>query len=148
MFRKLAGLILGISLSSAALAGEVATYTVEEDIDDVLFSVENEIIGRGYKIDSVSKVGAMLERTRLDVGGTKKIFREAQIFSFCSAKLSREMMEIDPANLRYCPYKVFMYATIDNPDITIVGYDTYPEGEMKKIEALLEAIVKDALGLD
>lgn len=153
MLRLLSGLALALAIGGAALAGqngkdEYVTYTVEEDIDDVLFAVENEIIGRGLKIDTVSKVATMLERTRLDVGGTKKIFREAQIFSFCSAKLSREMMEINPANLAFCPYKVFIYATQDAPDTTVVGHDIFPEGEMKKVEDLLQSIIKTALEIE
>lgn len=153
MRRIITALGLALALAGAVQAGQnrqdqYVTYTVEEDIEDVLFAIESEIIGRGYKIDTVSKVGAMLERTRADVGGTRKIFREAQIFSFCSAKLSREMMEIDPANLAYCPYRVFMYATADNPDVSVVGHDIFPEGEMKKVEALLDSIVRDALGIE
>ena len=153
MLRTIPGLALALAIGSAALAGQnqpdqYVTYKVEEDIEDVLFAVESEIIGRGYKIDTVSKVGAMLDRTRGDVGGTKKIFRDAQIFSFCSAKLSREVMEIDPANLAYCPYRVFIYATADKPDETVVGHDVFPEGEMKRVEALLDSIVKDALGIE
>ena len=153
MFRILTALALALLLGGAALAGQngqndYGTYQVEEDIDDVLFALENEIIGRGLKIDTVSHVATMLERTRLDVGGTKKIFREAQIFSFCSAKLSREMMEINPANLAFCPYKIFIYATLDAPDTTVVGHDIFPEGEMKKVEALLDSIIKTGLDLE
>lgn len=147
MKRHLLTLALWI-FAAAANAGPVNSFQVTEDIDDVLFSIENEIIGRGLKVDHVNHVSDMLDRTQADVGATRKIYRMAQVLSFCSATLSREMMEADPANLQFCPYQIYVYATTEQPDVTIVGFDSFPEGEMKKVEALLESIVKDAIGID
>ena len=140
--------LASLTLATCLQAGETINYSVKEDIDDILFAVENEIIGRGLKIDHVSHVGDMLVRTQMDVGATKTIYRKAEVITFCSATLSREMMEADPANLRFCPYQIYVYATTEQPDVTIVGFDSFPEGEMKKVEALLESIVKDAIGID
>jgi len=144
LFTTLASLALATTLH----ADVTMNYSVEEDIDDILFAVENEIIGRGLVIDHISHVGDMLVRTQMDVGATKTIYRKAEVITFCSATLSREMMEINPANLTFCPYKIFVYATIDQPDVTHIGHDTFPEGEMKKVEAFLSEIVKDAIGQD
>ncbi len=144
----MAAVTAGAFMSGPAPAGQPVTYTVNEDVEDVLFSVENEIIGRGYKIDNVNHVGEMLDRTAKDVGATRRVYREARIFNFCSATLSREMMEADPRNINFCPYRIFVYATVAEPDKTVVGHDTFPEGEMKKVEALLDSIVRDALGLN
>jgi uncharacterized protein (DUF302 family) len=143
-----AAIITGLVLTGAAWAQTAITYTVQEDIDDVLFTVESEIIGRGLKIDTVNHVGEMLERTGADIGATKQIFIDAQIMSFCSAVISRKVMEVNPANLSFCPYKIFIYATPDKPDMTTVGHDAFLEGEMQMVQDLLDAIVKDALGLD
>lgn len=140
--------LASLTLATCLQAGETINYSVKEDIDDILFAVENEIIGRGLKIDHVSHVGDMLVRTQMDVGATKTIYRKAEVITFCSATLSREMMEINPANLTFCPYKIFVYSTIDQPDITHIGLDTFPDGEMKKVEAFLDQIVKDAIGQD
>jgi len=137
-----------VAAALPALAGEPVTYSVHEDIEDVLFSVENEIIGRGLKIDSINHVSTMLDRTAADVGAANKIYRKAEIFNFCSATLSREMMAADPKNINYCPYRIFVYATAAKPDVTVVGHDTFPEGPMKKVENFLDGIVRDALGLD
>jgi len=137
-----------VATALPALAGEPVTYSVREDIEDVLFSVENEIIGRGLKIDNVNHVSTMLDRTAADVGATGKIYRKAEIFNFCSATLSREMMAADPKNINFCPYRIFVYATAAKPDITVVGHDSFPDGPMKKVEHLLDGIVRDALGLD
>jgi len=148
MKRFLTALVMGLCLTGTAYADQAITYTVEEDIEDVLFSIEDAIIGRGLKIDNVSHVGTMLDRTALDVGATEKIFFRAEVFSFCSATTSRQVMEINPANLAFCPYTIFVYTTPDAMDKTTVGFDNYPDNEMQVVEDLLDGIVKDALGLD
>ncbi|MBZ0128284.1 MAG: DUF302 domain-containing protein [Rhodobacteraceae bacterium] len=140
--------LLAVMLATPAMADKAITYIVQEDIEDVLFSLESEIIGRGLKIDNVSHVGAMLDRTAMDVGASEKIFFRAQVFSFCSATISREVMQVNPANLAYCPYTIFAYTTPDAMDTTIVGHDDYPDNEMQAVEDLLSGIVRDALALD
>ncbi len=148
MKRSLLYICACLMFATSASAGDAITYTVEEDIEDILFAVESEIIGRGLKIDSVSHVGAMLDRTALDVGATEKIYYRAQVFNFCSATTSRKVMEINPANISYCPYGIFVYTTPDAMNKTTVGHVSFPEGEMKLVEELLNGIVKDALEID
>ncbi len=135
-----------------ALAGSdeaaIISYTVDQPIEDVLFSLENEIIDRGLVIDNVSKVGAMLDRTAADVGASTKIFSDAKVYSFCSATLSRKVMEIDPMNVAYCPYTIFAFATPDAEERTTVGFRNYPENEMQEVEDFLNDIVRTALELE
>ncbi len=142
-------LLIGLFLTSTAQAqtqtNGIVSYTVNQTMDDVLFAVENEIIGRGLKIDTVNHVGDMLDRTGADLGATKKIFTDAQIFSFCSAVLSREMMEANPLNIAYCPYRIFVFSTPSEPDKTTVGFNGFPDTEMRKVGALLDRIIRDAL---
>ena len=141
-------LAAGLLWTTSALAGPAVDYTTDEDIEDVLFSIENEIIGAGLVVDHVSHVGDMLARTQMDVGATKSLYRKAEVLTFCSATLSREMMEINPANLSFCPYKIYVYATVDAPDVTHIGHDSFPDNEMKKVEAFLNGLVRAAIGLD
>jgi uncharacterized protein (DUF302 family) len=148
-------LLTGLFLASSAQAqtqtqtktGGIVSYTVDQTMDDVLFALENEIIGRGLKIDTVNHVGEMLDRTGADLGTTTKIYTDAQIFNFCSAVLSREMMEANPLNIAFCPYRIFVFSTPSEPDKTTVGFNGFPDTEMKKVGALLDGIVKDALEL-
>ena len=104
--------------------------------------MENAIIGRGLVVDYVSHTGEMLARTAEDVGSDVKLFDEADIFLFCSAQISREVMEADPMNIAFCPYGIFVSHTGDDVQI---GYRTYPEGEMQKVQALLDEIVQEAM---
>lgn len=91
------------------------THQVDGEFDDIAFSVENAIINAGLVIENRSHVGDMLARTKEDVGGSKDIYTNAEIFTFCSATVSRQMMEADPANIQFCPYSIFLYETPDAP---------------------------------
>jgi uncharacterized protein (DUF302 family) len=147
MKRLLTAALSLLALSGAAVAEEMVTYSTEQSFDDVAFGLENAILDEGLVIDSTSHVGAMLERTREDVGSDVVLFEAADAYSFCSAKLSREVMEADPMNIAYCPYDIFV-ARIAGSDETLIGYRAFPEGEMQKIQALLDRIARNAIGLD
>ncbi len=104
-------LLIGAFMSLAATqvaAQEAVTYPFDGSFDDATFAVENAIIGKGLVIDYVSHTGEMLERTAADVGSDETLFAAADIFLFCSAQLSREVMEADPMNIAHCPYGIFV----------------------------------------
>jgi uncharacterized protein (DUF302 family) len=138
--------LLAATLACAALpalAQDIAiTHSFDGSFEDATFAVENAIVGRGLVIDYTSHTGEMLARTAADVGSTTTLFAAADIFLFCSAQLSREVMEADPLNIAYCPYGIFV---ADQEGAVTIGYRTYPAGEMQKVQALLEDIVQDAL---
>jgi len=135
-----------IALAAPAAAEPAITQTVEDSFDNVAFALESAIVGRGLVVDHLSHVGEMLERTKEDVGSTVTVFTQADVFSFCSAAVSRQVMEVDPANIQYCPYGIFVYETPDAPGTVTVGYRDYPEGEMQAVEDMLAEIVAEALG--
>ncbi|HBS49418.1 MAG TPA: DUF302 domain-containing protein [Rhodobacteraceae bacterium] len=144
-------IILGAALALAAhvaAAQDAVTYTVEQSFDDVEFGLENAIVNRGLVIDAVSHVGEMLERTRADVGSDVVLYKEADVYSFCSADLSRKVMEADPMNIQFCPYNVFIAQMADQPDKVMIGYRPMPEGPMKEVEALLDEIAREAVGME
>jgi uncharacterized protein (DUF302 family) len=139
----LLGGLITVASGLAALAEEAPnTYPYEGTFEDAAFSVESAIIGKGLVIDYVSHVGEMLNRTGGDVGSKVELFKEADIFVFCSAVLSRKVMEADPMNIAHCPYGIFV---ADRDGEILIGYRNYPEGPMQEIEALLEDIVQEAL---
>lgn len=125
-------------------AQDMFAVTVDESYDDMTFAVESAILDRGLNIDTVSHVGDMLARTAADVGADGAIFTNASVFNFCSAVLSRDAMALDPANIRYCPYGIFVYSTADNPDQTIVGHQIYGNPDLAPVNTLLDEIVQDA----
>lgn len=140
---------LALSLmTTAAGAADMITYETDDSFDDVVFGLENAILDAGLVIDSVSHTGEMLERTRADVGSDTVLFLNADVFSFCSAQVSRKVMEADPMNIVFCPYDIFVMVRPDTPDVTTIGFTSYPEGAMKEVEALLDGIARSAVGLD
>lgn len=144
-----AALTAALAVAASALAAEPHTYTTTtESFDDVIFGLENAVIGRGLVIDHTNYVGDMLERTREDVGSDVVLFANAQVVSFCSATTSREVMEADPMNLVWCPYGIFAAQLPDTPGEVIVGFHDYPDGAMDAVEDLLDSIVREALMLD
>ena len=144
--------ILAASLVAAAIAlparAELVRYVTDQSFDDVVFGLENAIIDAGLVIDAVSHTGEMLERTRADVGSDVVLFDQADVFSFCSAQVSREVMEADPMNIMFCPYDIFVAVLHEKPEETVIGFRGFPEGEMQKVQALLDGIARSAIGLD
>lgn len=142
MRNLLFGAILGLAATQTA-AQEAVTYAFDGSFDDATFAVENAIIGKGLVIDYVSHTGEMLARTAADVGSSEKLFEAADIFLFCSAQISREVMEADIKNIAHCPYGIFV---TERDSTVMIGYRTYPEGEMQKVQSLLDEIAQDAVG--
>ena len=126
------------------MAQEIVTYTKKAGFEDVKFDLTNAITNRGLVIDSNGNVGRMLDRTGADVGSTKPIYKAAEYFAFCSAKVSREIMEADPKNLAFCPFVMFVYETAAKPGEVVVGYRR-PAAAMKSVAALLDGIAKEAV---
>ena len=136
---------LALAVAAPALAEGPVTTTVSGTFDDVQFDIESAITDAGLVIDAVNKVGDMLERTREDVGGTEMLFTDAQVFNFCSAVVSRQVMEADPMNLQHCPYAIFVAERPDAPGEITVGRRAYPAGAMDAVGELLDGIIADAL---
>jgi uncharacterized protein (DUF302 family) len=142
MTRFAAALAAAIAMATPAAAQEAVTYPYDGSFEDAAFGVETAILNRGLVIDYVSHVGEMLARTAADVGADTELFAAADIYLFCSATLSREVMEAEPMNIAHCPYGVFV---AERDGAVMVGHRTYPEGEMQKVEALLQEIAEEAV---
>ena len=143
-------LVFGALLTGSALADDVRSYTSTAPFDEIKFELSNAIISRGLTIDYSGDIARMLERTGPAVGSVKQLYNRAEFVMFCSAKLSRGMMESDLANIGFCPYIVFLYEAAGRPGETVVGYRrpvsaTAPSPSLTDVDALLDAIVRDAV---
>lgn len=144
MMMKLGSAALVLALGTfAAAAQEATTYPFDGSFEDAAFAVESAIIGKGLVIDYRSHVGEMLNRTGADVGSEVKLFDNADVFLFCSAVLSRKVMEADPMNISHCPYGIFV---TDREGQVAVGYRQLPEGPMQEVQTLLDDIAREATG--
>lgn len=154
ILRKLACtivVVLGLVVAGTWTAEAFTTRSKSSSYEDVKFDLTNAIIERGLVIDHTGNVGGMLERTGADVGSTKKLYRTAEYFVFCSAKLSRDMMEADPANMGLCPFVVFMYEREDKPGEIVVGFhnpiargNPGSEAAITAVRTLLSDIIVEA----
>lgn len=136
---------LALTAALPARAEPPVTRDVVASFDDVIFDLEIAIAEAGLVIDSVNHVGEMLERTKADVGGTQTIYTQAQVFNFCSASVSRQVMEADPMNLQHCPYRIFVMERPETAGTITVGHPRYPDGPMEAVNALIDGIIAAAL---
>jgi hypothetical protein len=149
----LCALCTAVAPPTTALAQDppLKIYSKVGNYDDVKFELQNAIIGRGLSVDFNGQLSKMLDRTGADVGSDKVIYRTAEYFTFCSAKLSRAMMEADTVLIGLCPYVVFMYEPIAASGTISVGYRRLPmigseaaKSALTAIDQLLDGIVRDA----
>lgn len=140
----LVGIFSMLAMATMSFANEtVTTYPFDGTFDDATFSVESAIIGKGLVIDYTSHVGEMLNRTAGDVGSDVELFDAADVFLFCSAVVSRQVMEADAMNIAHCPYGIFV---ADQSGQVVVGYRNYPAGAMQAVQTLLDEIAREAVG--
>lgn len=129
---------------SLATADEpVMRKQVSSSFAETREAVTMAIESRGLVINYVSHIADMLARTGADLGASRKIFEQAEIIEFCSATLSRKMMEADPHNVVLCPFALSIY-TLPGQKGTWIAYRK-PHGQAAAIvEPLLQGIVADS----
>ena len=151
--KKLLAACAMLCLPLTALAAEAYTVlfktqgTFQEVRDLLQFSIE----GKGLKITNTNHIAEMLERTGKDIGATKVVYGNAEQFEFCSATVSRHMMEADPHAIVMCPYSVMVY-TIPNDKNVYLAYrkpaatrNKALKKSLVELEKLLTGIIKDAM---
>jgi len=130
----------------------MSVWTKKGSFEEVKEAVESALTGRGFVINNVSHIGDMLDRTGKDLGGKKQVYLKAEALEFCSATVSRTMMEADPDNIVFCPYIISIYVVPSKPGEVRVAYrKTQPVGTPASLKALaavndlLSEIIKEAI---
>lgn len=108
--------------------------------DAIVMAIEN----RGLVVNYTSHIGDMLQRTGADIGASRQVFAQAEIIEFCSASLSRKMMEVDPHNIVLCPFAISIYTLPGETDTTWVAYRKPQGSAAKLVEPLLKEIAAEA----
>lgn len=148
-----------ISTLSVAMAQEpllerpyMKAYQVQGSYDEIFEFIKVAVADRGIKINNISHIGKMLDRTAEAVGASKAVYTQAKAVEFCSATVSRNMMEEDPHHIVFCPYIIYVYELKQQPGTVYVGYrkpDVSFAGKESKalagVEKLLEDIIADAI---
>ncbi|MBS1140808.1 MAG: hypothetical protein H6R13_2261 [Proteobacteria bacterium] len=136
MYRIIALLCLGLTTATAHAEEWMVKKKLAVSFDDAKESVVMAIENRGLVINYTSHIADMLARTGSDIGATRQIFDKAEIVEFCSAKLSRKMMEVDPHNIVLCPFAISIYTLPGEKNTTWLAY-RLPKGEAAKLVAPL-----------
>ena len=126
----------------------VVEVTASGSWDDVKQQLVLAIENHGLVVNHESKVGEMLERTGKDLGALKQIYAHAEVLEFCSAALSRQVMEADPRMLALCPYGVGIYTLPGEAGkVHLVYRRPRLDGSvaaLRRVDQLLHDIVQEA----
>jgi uncharacterized protein (DUF302 family) len=150
-FKKgLMALSMSIGLLSQSVMGApgYAVYTRDSAFSDVMDGLKMAIQERGMYINNVMNMGEMLERTGQDLGLGASPFGQAESIEFCSAVLSREMIQEDPARMVNCPFIISVYILPGDADTTYVAHREIPTDQvesspiMAKVAEMLKSIAE------
>ena len=142
-----------LCLPFSAMAAEPYTvvFKTSGKFQDVRDAVAMAIEGKGLKITHSNYIADMLDRTGKDLGATKRVYEFAEQMEFCSATVSRVMMESDPHAIVLCPYSIAVYK-MPKDEHVYVAFRKPPGAKnpalkkaLAEVEKLLTEIVKDAI---
>ena len=147
----LLGLLVMI-VANAIADGAVVVRTIDGSFDEIRDRVVFAVESQGLVVDHASKVGDMLARTGKDLGEAQQVFGRAEVLEFCSALVSRRMVQADPQLLAFCPYGIAVYTLPGDALTTYVSYrrmvtnvaTPVQKSVLERVESLLEAIVEEA----
>ncbi len=132
----------------------VVLYSSDNDFEFVTQDIKIAIQNRGLVIDHTSHIADMLERTGKDLGTPKRLYLKGEAYSFCSAVLSRKMMDADWRNIVFCPYSLAVYVTPEEPKRVYAGFRRLPlvgsdssKAALKEVNNLLDGILREALNI-
>jgi uncharacterized protein (DUF302 family) len=154
--RRLASVLwFALTVAAGGAGAQVPSVVIQSvagDFEDVKERVVMAIEARGMVLNYTAKIGDMLERTGKDIGRDRPIYHKAELFEFCSSKLSRDAMEADARNIVFCPYAIAVYSMQRDPKKIYVSYRKLGSlGSEKSLKALravdrmLEEIVREAM---
>ena len=143
--RRLLALLVLVSSVNLAFAEEwMVRRQVASSFTDTRDAIVMAIENRGIVINYTARIADMLERTGADIGATRKIFDQAETVEFCSAALSRKMMESSPHYIVLCPFIISIYTLPGDTRGTWVAYRK-PQGRTARmVEGLLREVTAEA----
>jgi uncharacterized protein (DUF302 family) len=139
-------------IANCVADGAVVVRAIDGKFDEIRDRVVFAVQSQGLVVDHTAKVGDMLTRTGKDLGETRQVFGQAEVLEFCSALVSREMVQADPQLLAFCPYGIAVYTLPGDSLTTYVSYrrmvtDVVSPAQkpvLERVESLLKAIVEEA----
>lgn len=102
---SLCGIAALPALAADPVSLEIAPSDYARAREALIESIEDE----GLIVASVSGFGAMLERTEPDLGHRGNIYRDAEVFAFCSVRIAAKLALENPDNIALCPLSIGIY---------------------------------------
>ena len=150
--RPLLSLLFLVSATALGAESSRAVFQIKGSFDDVKQTLELAIENQGLAIAHWSEVAEMLTRTGKDLGLGDPVYLNGGVVEFCSATLSRKMMEADPTNMVFCPYAIAIYVLPAEPGTVYLAYehvaqlaDDASRPVLQEVERLLERIVNEVV---
>jgi uncharacterized protein (DUF302 family) len=143
--------LLCLPFSAQAAESYSVLFKAQGSYQDIRDNVQMAIEGKGLKITNTNHIADMLDRTGKDIGETRKVYEHAEQFEFCSATISRHMMEADPHAIVMCPYSVVVYQVPGDKNIYLAyrkpaaTKNRALKTQLAELEKLLTEIIKDAM---
>lgn len=151
--KKIIALLWMFTLPIGAWAADsyAVLFKAHGTYQEVRDQLQSAIEGKGLKINTTHKIAEMLERTGKDLGRTKRVYEHAEQFDFCSADVSRRMMEADPHAIAMCPYLISVYKTPQDKHVYIsyrkpaVTKNPALKKALADVDKMMREIIKEAL---
>jgi uncharacterized protein (DUF302 family) len=143
--------LLCLPFATQAAEKYTVVFKAQGSYEEVREALQMAIENKGLKITNTNKIAAMLDRTGKDIGETKVIYEGAEQFEFCSATISRHMMEADPHSIVMCPYSIVVYKVPGDKNVYLayrkpaVTKNAALKKSLVDLEKLLTEIIKDAM---
>jgi len=120
-------LVFALLTSAAFAVGAANPDVVVRELHPVVFAdardaLEDALAEEGLPPATVSDFGGMLARTAPELGHRADLYREALIFSFCSARVAARMAAEDPQRIALCPLTVALYTLPADPQRVHLAY--------------------------
>ena len=144
-------LILLIIFANPLCASEdpIVTHNIEGSFQEISSNVRAVIIGKGINIAHVLPASQMLHRTESAFGYESGVYVDAEIYEFCSARISHMLSRAHPDNIVLCPFTISVYTVKDEPGMVRLTYRIPtgrpgPEKIVEEVVELIESIIEDA----
>lgn len=157
MYKSISILVVAMFFASlsqlvSAAGDHMSVFVKKGTFEEVREALETALTGRGYVINNVSHIGDMLDRTGKDLGGKKQIYLKAEVLEFCSATVSRSMMEADSDNIVFCPYIISVYVLPIKPGEVRIAFrkaqlvgSPVSQKSLAAVNDLLSDIIQEAI---
>lgn len=133
ILRYLYGLVGAVSACAAIGLGAAAAAAAADDIlvsvplpgasyDEAREALLEAIAGEGLTTPTISAFSAMLDRTAAALGHPPGLYAEAEIFTFCSARVAAVLVQESPANIARCPLSIALHASPGGSPTVQLGY--------------------------